>query len=213
MAGHAVQHPTRRRNQAIATFFLYARQARQKFVGDIFPQAHFAKFCAVDFKDLCAQYRCTGRGSTVGPLQLKPHETCFVDFAQIVIKTRDINPVALRINHPPPGKVIQGRAPQHGFFAASVHGDIAAHTRRIRGGGVDGKDQAVFICNIGHAARDNTRTRSDRRDRSRHPRQWPDFDRAKRIELFSVDDSRPPGQRNRTAGIPRATSARHDREA
>ena len=170
MAGHAVQHPTRRRDQTIATFFLHARQARQKFVGDIFPQTHFAKSCAIDFKDLCAQYRCTGRDSAVGPLQLKPHEACLVDLAQIMIKARDIKPVALWINHPPPGQVIQGRPPQHGFFTACVHGDITAHTRRIRRGGIDGKDQAVFICNIGHAARDNTRTRADRRDRCRHPR-------------------------------------------
>jgi hypothetical protein len=42
-------------------------------------------------------------------------------------QTRDSEPLALRIDHAPPGEVIQRSAPEHRLLAAGIHGDIAAN--------------------------------------------------------------------------------------
>ena len=45
MRRHAMQNPPCTGDQAITTLFLDARQATQKFIGDVFAQAGFAKTC------------------------------------------------------------------------------------------------------------------------------------------------------------------------
>jgi hypothetical protein len=49
-----------------------------------------------------------------------------VDLAEVVIDAVDLQPVAVRIDHLPPGQVVERRAPQHGLLATGIHGDVAA---------------------------------------------------------------------------------------
>jgi hypothetical protein len=49
-----------------------------------------------------------------------------VDFAEVVIEAGHLEPVPLRIDHPPPREIVDGRAPEHRFLAAGIHCDVAA---------------------------------------------------------------------------------------
>ena len=54
-----------------------------------------------------------------------------VDFAQVMANASHLEPVALRVDHAPPGKVIERRPPEHGLFATSIHGNVSANARRF----------------------------------------------------------------------------------
>ena len=55
-----------------------------------------------------------------------------VDLAEVVIEARHLEPVAFRIDHAPPGEIVDGRAPQHRFLAAGIHRNVAADAARRR---------------------------------------------------------------------------------
>src|SRR5690606_34874154 len=128
---HAMQYPARRGDQAVTAFFLHAGHASEELVGNVFAKASLAEARTVDFQDFAAQRQRAGLGFAVRPLQF---EACFcgiVDFAQVVIQAGDIQPIAIGVDHAPAGQVVQGGAPQHRFFAAGVHGDVAARTGSV----------------------------------------------------------------------------------
>ena len=93
----------------------------------------------------------------------------------------DLEPVTLRVNHAPPGEVVDRRSPEHGLFTARVHGDVAANTGRIDRGRIDGKDKACALGGLGDATCHDARFGVDRGDRARvsvlhQPRECPVFD-------------------------------------
>ena len=121
---HAVQHPARAGDQAIAAFFLNAGQAAEEFIGDVFAQAFFAKAFPRDVQPLGAN------GSFAIGLkvaQLKAGDIGVMDLAQVVRQAHHFQPLRVWGDHAPAGQVVQGRAPQHGFFATRIHGDVAAN--------------------------------------------------------------------------------------
>ena len=102
-----------------------------------------------------------------------------MDLAHVVVDARDFQPIALRIDHAPPGEVINRGAPEHGLLAARIHGDIAAHARGIRGCGIDRKHQTRRIGGIGHAACHHTGATENGGHRILHPWQGHTLDRTK----------------------------------
>jgi len=94
--------------------------------------------------------------SGVSPFQLESRDLDIMDLAQIVIKSRDVEPVTIRIDHAPARQIVQRRTPQHGFFATRIHGDIAANARSFCRGGIDGKDKAGSLGGIRDALGDHT---------------------------------------------------------
>ena len=81
MLWHAVQDPTRTSDQAIAAFFLDARQATQKLVSDVFAQTYFAKALSWDVETLLPNRRFAIRLEIV---QIKTRHICVMDLAQVV---------------------------------------------------------------------------------------------------------------------------------
>ena len=85
MVWHAMQDPARAGNQTIATFFLNARQAGQKLVGDVFTQAFFTKNGARNIETFFAN-QCGAIGFKI--FELKAGHLDVVNLAQIVIQAR-----------------------------------------------------------------------------------------------------------------------------
>ena len=54
-----------------------------------------------------------------------------VDLAEVVIEARDLEPVAVGVDHAPPREVVERGAPQHRLLAAGVHRDVAADARGV----------------------------------------------------------------------------------
>ena len=210
MARHTMKHPARGGDQAITPFFLDAGQAREKLIGDILAQPGLAQAGPIDFEDSAADQMLPGRARAVKPLELEAHWAGFMNLAQVVIQTGDLKPVAVRIHHAPPGKVVQGGTPEHGLLAAGVHGHIATHARRLGRRRIDREHKTSLLSGLGHPFGDHARTRQHRSDGGRHARQRTHFDRTKLIELFGIDDGRLPGQGNRAARVARATTTRDD---
>ena len=122
--GHAVHHPARAGDQAVTALFLDAGQAAEEFVGDVFAQAFFAKTFTRDVQPLGAN-----GGFAIGlkVAQLKAGHIGVMDLAQVVRQAHHFQPLRVWGDHAPAGQVVQGCAPQHGFFAARIHGDVAAN--------------------------------------------------------------------------------------
>ena len=208
--GHAVQDPARAGDDAVAAFLLHAGQARQELVGDVLAEAFLAELAAFDGQRLGAQQLGADRRVAVEPLQLEGDDRRIVDLAQVVIEARDFEPVAVRVNHAPPGEVIQRGAPQHRLLAARVHGDVAADARRVDRGRVHGEDEAGLFRRIGHAARDHAGARIDGRHGMVNARQVGHLNRIQALELFRIDDGRERRERHGAAGIAGTASARDD---
>jgi hypothetical protein len=93
-----------------------------------------------------------------------------MDLAEVVIDPGHLQPVAFRVDHSPPGQVVDGGAPEHSLLATGVHSDIAANTRGFRGGGVDSKYELGALGSIAHALGDHARSCEDGRHGSQFPR-------------------------------------------
>ena len=204
---HAVDHPAGAGNQAIAAFFLDARQAAQELVGHVFAQTFFAEAGASDVQPLG-----TDVGFSVGLkiLQLKAGGRNVVNLAQVVVEAGHLQPLRIRGDHAPAGQVVQRCAPQNGFFAARVHGDVAAHATGLGTGGINGKHIARALGSIGHPLGDHTGLGPHCGHRVIDTRQLHGLDLGHGLQLFGVDDCALPGERNGTAGIARTTSTRDD---
>ena len=207
MIGHAVQHPARAGDQAIAALLLNPGQATEEFVGDVFAQTLFAEAMALDGQGFGANRR---HPVGVEIAQLEHHLLGIVDLAQVVADANHFKPLGIGSHHPPADQIVQGRAPQHGLFAACIHGDVAADARRFGGGRVDRKDQSGGFSGIGHPLGHNARLGMHCGDLHIQAGQAHHLHRPQGFEFFSVDDRAVPGQRNRAAGISGTTAARDD---
>ena len=131
-----------------------------------------------------------------------------VDFAEIVAHAFNFQPLPLRVHHFPPRQIVQRGAPQHGFFAARVHGDIAADARSIRRSGVHRKHPTRRVRRFFHAPRNHARAAANNRMLAIQPRQFHQLNAVVFIQFFGVDDSRHCIQRHRPARVARAAAAR-----
>ena len=162
VAGHAVHHPARAGDQAVTTFFLNTGQAAQKLVGHVLAQALFAERRTRNVQALGAQ---RGLAVSLEILQLEAGNVGVMDLAHVVVDAGHLQPLGLRCHHAPAGQVVQRGAPQHGFFAPGIHGDVAANTRRLSRGGVHREHKTAPLRRVGHALRDHTRLGPDRAHR------------------------------------------------
>ena len=207
---HAVQHPTRAGDQAVAAFFLNARQAAQKLVGDVFAQALFTKGFAWNVKPLGAQ-QCFAVCFEI--LQLKTGHFCVMDLAHVVVDAGHLQPLGLGGHHAPARQVVQRGAPQHGFFSTRVHGNVAAYAAGFGGGRVHRKHIAAALRGIGHALGDHTRFAPHGGDLPVQAGQALHLHLGHGLELFGVDHRTLPGQRNRAAGVAGAAAPGNDGQA
>ena len=150
--GHAMQNPARAGDQAVATFFLNAWQTCQKFVGDVLAQAFFAEDRTWNVQTLFSN-----QGGAIGfeIFQLETGHLHIVNLAKVVAKARDLKPLCIGRDHAPAGQVVEGCAPQHGFFTTRIHGDVAANAAGLSRRRVHGKHPAGALCGIGHALCDH----------------------------------------------------------
>ena len=159
-----------------------------------------------------------GRLASILPGQAPFDFRRIVDLAEVVADALDLKPVTLRIDHAPPGEVVDCGAPEHGFFAARVHGDVAADAGSINGGGVDGEDKARALGGLGHPARDDARLGVHRGyglgvSALGHAGQSHVFDGGNALQFLGVDDGRKRGERDGATRVARAAAARDHAEA
>ena len=86
----AVQDETRRSDDAVATFFLDAGQAGQKFVGDIFAQAFFAERAAGNDEYFRRAVRCLA--ILLEAADAEAGRGGIVNLAEIVVQPLHIHP-------------------------------------------------------------------------------------------------------------------------
>ena len=210
MLRHAVHHPARARDQAVATLLLDAWQATEELVGHIFAQALLAKTAAWDVQSLRPL-----QGDTVGSVvtQLKRGQFCVMDLAQVVVDPCHFHPASLGCHHAPGYEVVQRRAPQHGLFAAGIHGDIAADARSLSRGRVHGKHISATLGSVGNPLRNHAGFGPDSGNRLGNARKVHQGDLAHRFELLGIDDRAFPGQGTGTPGVTGATTARNHCQA
>ena len=113
-------------------------------------------------------------------------------------------------DHAPAGQVVQRRAPQHRFFAACIHGDIAADAGGFSRCGVYSKYKTSLLSGIGDPLGDHASFGGNRGKGMLQARQLQHFHFAKSLQFFSVDDRTFPTERNGATGVAGATTARHD---
>ena len=204
---HFVQQPARRHHDAVRAFFLHARQTGEEFVGDILAQPHAAEFFAGNFQYFLAQQLVA---LFIHVAQRKARHGRIVNLAQIVFQPLNFQPLPGGRDHLPPHEVVQRRAPQHGLFAACVHGDVAAHARGFGGSRVDSKHPVCRRCRLTHARRHHARAGADSGGGFFAGGAGIRLDRAHVEQFFGVDDHRARIQRHGAAGVTCAAAARDD---
>ena len=203
----AVHDPARAGNQTVATLFLDTGQAAQELVGHVLAQAPLAESGAGNVELLGTQQRLAVSGEI---LQLKARQFDVVDLAEVVPQTRHFQPLGLRRHHAPARQIVQRGAPQNGFLAAGVHGNVAANAGGLGRRRVHGKNKTGALGRIRHALRHDTGLGPDRGHRLRQPRQGHQLDLGHGFELFGIDDHALPGQGNGTAGVAGTPATRND---
>jgi len=136
-----------------------------------------------------------------------------VDLAEVVADPGHLEPLAVRVDHPPPDQVVQRRAPQHRLLAAGIHRDVAADARCVERGRIDREDEAGPLRDLGDAAGDHAGLRIDGRDVPFDARQRPVLDRRELLELLGIDDRRARGQRDGATGVAGAAAPWNHRQA
>ena len=121
---HFVHDPAGAGDQAVTAFFLDTGQAAEELVGDVLAQAFFAKTLARDVHAFGADWRLA---VSLKIIELKTGRLNIVNLAQVMVQPNHFQPLRVGRDHAPGRQVVQGRAPQHGFFAARVHGNVAAY--------------------------------------------------------------------------------------
>ncbi len=154
---HPVQNPHRRSNDAVATFLLHARQAGEKLVGDILAESGLAESLARDAEEFFRHLT----PCVVEPLEAEGGGFLIVDLAEVVADALDLQPLAVGRHHLPRGEVVERGAPQHGFLAARVHGDVAAYAGSVGGSRIAGEHQPGLVGAVHDAARDDADAGAD----------------------------------------------------
>ena len=148
--GHAVQHPARRGDQAVAAFLLHAGQAGRNLSVTSLPRPSLR-----NTRPAISSVSVLSRRSPGLPRpsnrEFEARHVHVVDLAHVVGQARDFEPVAVRIDHAPPGQIVQRGAPQHGLLAARVHGDVAAHAGRLGRGRIHREHEAGGLGGLGRA--------------------------------------------------------------
>src|SRR6185312_11531954 len=112
VGGTAVQHPARGSDDAVAAFLLHARQTAQKLVGHVLAEPHLAEPASGYPQRLSAQQGgLVRRLSAVLPDQFELGGLDVVDFPTVVGDAAHFQPVAVAIDHAPPGQVVNRSAP------------------------------------------------------------------------------------------------------
>ena len=208
---HGVQHPARRDDQAVGALLLDTGQAGEELVGDVLAEPGLAEGRAGNVEQFGIALE---RDAVVGETpDLEAHPRLIVNLAEVVADARDFHPVAIDIDHLPPGQVIERGAPQHGLLAAGVHGDVAADAGGVGRGRVDGEDVTRRRRGFGDTVGDDTGAGAHGGIRLVGARQRHRFDRADVDQFFGVDDGRQRRQRHGRAGVAGATAARDQRQA
>ncbi len=198
MRGHAVHDPAGAGDQPVRALFLHAGQAAEELVRHVLAQPFLAELVAGDVQALGTQGRLAV-GLEVG--QLETGYLGIVNLAQVVVHAGNFQPQPVGRDHAPGSQVVQCRAPQHGLFAAGVHGDVAADARGLDRRGIDGKDKARRLGCLGHALGDHARFRPHGGHGFVQTGQLHHLHGGDGVQLLGVDDHAAPGQRNRPAGV------------
>ena len=207
--GHFVQHERGTGDDAVRAFFLHARQAAQEFVGNVLAQPHFAEFAACNFQRFGFQHRFP---VVVQRMDMEHGGFFVMDFAEIVAHALHLHPFALRIDHFPPRQIVQRRAPQHSFFAARVHGHVAADAGCVRRSGVHGKHQPRRVRCLFHPPRYHACTAHDNRVFAVQTCQRSSLHPTVPVQFFRVNHGAHRVQRHRAACVARAAAARNNRQ-
>src|SRR5580658_7392542 len=209
----AMQYPARRGDYSVAPLLLHSWQSAQELIGDVLAESNFAKTLARDRQVFLAQNpRAIRRLLTVLPDQFEVGGIDFMNLAEVVSDTSDLEPVAVRVNHAPPGQIVHRGAPEHRLLAARIHCDVPADAGRICGRGIHREYEAGLLCRGGHATRDDPGLgkygcygRTDARQAHR-------FHIAQSLELLGVDDCRQRRQRHSAPGVTSTAPTRYERK-
>ena len=144
-----VQDKARRSDNAVAAFFLDAGQSGKKFVRDILAQTRLPEPRSWDLQH--ARRAVRRYAIRIEPLDRKARHRGFVDFAKVVPEPRNFDEAAVWIDHAPGSKIVERGSPENGLFAASVHGNISANARCVRGRRIHRKHQPVQFREFHHA--------------------------------------------------------------
>ena len=204
---HAVHHPARAGDQAVGAFLLDAGQTRQELVRHVLAQSFLAESAARNIQAFGAQVSLAV-GFKV--FELEAGHLGVVNLAQVVVQTRDFQPLCVGRHHAPRHEIVQRRTPENGFLATRIHGDIATDARCLDGSGIHRKDKTASLGRIGHALSHNSGFGINRGNFMIHTGDHAHLDFGQRFQLFGVDDHRAPCQRNSTACIAGAASTRND---
>ena len=153
------------------------------------------------------------QGAAVLPDELEARSRGVVDFAEVVIEARHLEPVPLRVDHAPPGEIVDGRAPQHRFLAAGIHRNVAADATRIGRRRIDGEYEAVALGEFADTAGDDAGLGEHHGAVDPRARQSDPFDGTQAFELLGIDHGTPRSERHGAAGVSRAAAARDHVEA
>ena len=204
---HLVQHPARSDDDAVRAFLLYPRHASEEFVRHILAQTDLAASGPRQRQNFfIQQFLAAG----VETLQAEFDLLLLVNFPEIVIQALDFQPVAIRVDHLPPGQIVQRCAPQHSLLAPGVHRNIAADAGSRGRSRVDRKYPSSQRCRFRNAIRDHASAGANRRVRRVVPRQNKILNRPEVDQLFGIDHGRMRRQRHGTAGVTRTTATSDD---
>ena len=210
----AVKDPARRGHDAVGALLLDGRKPAEKLVGDILAKADTPERRSGQAEPLGTQdRRPVGTLAAVFPGQVEDRDIDIVDLAEVVADACDFEPVAVRIDHPPPGEIVERRAPEDRLFAACVDRDIAADAGRVRRRRVDGEHEAGGFGGIGDAPCHDAGAGRDRHDRGPEPGQVSGNHGPERLQLLGVDDGAHGRERHGASRVAGPTTARDDRQA
>ena len=222
---HAVQDPAGRGDQTIAAFLLHPRQTRQKLVGDILAQTLTCetaspRSASISVRIGCAAHAChrrpAGSASHTTPAGSAPVGASWI-LPRLWPMRVTSSQRPSRVDHAPPGEVIEGGAPEHSLLASGIHGDVAANAGGLERGGINRK-HASPAASAASVTRLVTTPASDRMVATSGPRPRAAAAGSEpapmRDELFGVDDRGASAVRGTgAAGITGAAATRNDGQA
>ena len=204
---HLVQHPAGGDDDAVGAFLLHAGNAAEELVGDVLAQPDLAAGGAGHHQNFLAEQLPAAR---IEALDAEFDVFLLVNLAVVVVDAFDFQPIAARVDHLPPGQVVERRAPEHGLLATGVHRDVAADAGGRGRSRVDREHAAGKARRFGDALGDDAGTGADGRVGRFVASQHHFLDRTHVDQLLGIDHRRIRGQRYGAAGIAGAAAARND---
>jgi hypothetical protein len=182
--GHAVHHPARAGDQAVAAFFLDAGQARQKLVGHVLAQALLA-----EARPGMSSRSVLQQGLAIGLeiLQLEAGHLHVVDLAQVVVQAGHFQPLRLRASPCASWPGCPAPCPTARPSCRRRSWRCCRRCTRPRRGRVHRKHKAAALGRIGHALRDHAGFGPDG-GHGLQAGQAAHLDLGHGFELFGVDD-------------------------